>query len=301
MKIKECKYGKMAYLPNDTYIGGSLEAYGEQHETELQVLFQLVKEGDTVIDVGANIGTISIPMAKHVGKSGKVISFEPQIGLFNLLSKNVELNTLDNIETRNSPVGRKSGLTVRIPQVDYDSDFNFGSVSMVNSSSDGVPAKTVCLDDLVEKISKPSLIKIDVEGMEDEVLLGAKELINWARPCIDLEFTGNQIAILHSLKNMGYNYKVFEPPLFNPDNFQNNKENVFERHIVSLNIICWPSEKVFEVESPWFPNIWKNTNPLNSRHLEYRKFEIDFSEEYSPLNSLLSKLERSEELPEFYC
>ena len=79
--------------------------------------------------------------------------------------------------------------------------------------------------------------------MEDEVLLGAKELINWARPCIDLEFTGNQIAILHSLKNMGYNYKVFEPPLFNPDNFQNNKENVFERHIVSLNIICWPSEK----------------------------------------------------------
>ncbi len=91
MKIKECKYGKMAYLPNDTYIGGSLEAYGEQHETELQVLFQLVKEGDTVIDVGANIGTISIPIAKYVGKSGKVISFglgDPLEGQFGITKEN---------------------------------------------------------------------------------------------------------------------------------------------------------------------------------------------------------------------
>lgn len=300
MKIKECRYGKMAYLPNDTYIGGSLEAYGEQHETELQVLFQLAKEGDTVIDVGANIGTISIPMAKHVGDSGKVISFEPQIGLYNLLSKNVELNELKNIEINNTPIGRKSGLTVHIPQVDYDADFNFGSVSMVNASSDGVPSKTVCLDDFLGKISKPSLIKIDVEGMEEEVLLGARKLINWARPYINLEFTGNQIEILHCLKKLDYNYKIFEPPIFNPDNFQNNKENVFGRHIVSINIVCWPSEKNFEVESPWFPDIWKNTNPLNPRHLEYRKLELDFSEEYSPLNRVLSKMLRSEVLPDFY-
>lgn len=299
MKIKECRYGKMAYLPNDTYIGGSLEAYGEQHETELQVLFQLVKEGDTVIDVGANIGTISIPMAKHVGISGKVISYEPQIGLYNLLSKNVELNELTNIESHNSPVGRKSDLTVHIPQVDYESDFNFGSVSMAKDSN-GTPAKTICLDDLVEKTSKPSLIKIDVEGMEDEVILGAEKMINWARPYIDLEFTDNHIAILHSLKKLGYEYKIFEPPLFNPDNFQDNKENVFGRHIVSLNIICWPSEKEFGIDSPWFPNIWKNTKPLNARHLEYRKYAIDFSEEYSPLNRILSKLTRSDEMPDFY-
>jgi FkbM family methyltransferase len=293
MKIKQCKHAKMAYLPNDIYIGGSIDAYGEQHETELSLLFQLVKEGDTVIDVGANIGTITIPLAKHVGKSGKVISFEPQSKLFELLSKNVELNELKNVEVNRKPVGRSSGLTTCVPELDYDAVHNFGSTNM--QSENGEPLKTVCLDEFVEKIPKPSLIKLDAEGMEDEILLGSKKLINWARPYINLEFTDNHLAILHTLKGLDYQYRVFEPPVFNPDNVAGNKNNIFGRNLVSLNIVCWPSEKNFDFKSEWFPDVWKNSNPLNSRHLMYRQLELDFSEEYLPLNKMMSKANRREQ------
>ena len=56
LRVKACRYGVMMYLPNDQYIGKSLDLYGEFSEDEIAIFRQIVRPGATVIDVGANIG-----------------------------------------------------------------------------------------------------------------------------------------------------------------------------------------------------------------------------------------------------
>jgi hypothetical protein len=72
LRVRHCRHGVMAYLPNDLYIGRSLDLYGEFSEHELNLLKRIVKKGDVVVDVGANIGALTIPLAQIVAPDGKV-------------------------------------------------------------------------------------------------------------------------------------------------------------------------------------------------------------------------------------
>ena len=71
--LKECRHGFFLYNRNDTFIGRSLDLYGEWCEGELVALFQIVQPGQVVIDVGANIGTHTVPLAKKVTQSGPAL------------------------------------------------------------------------------------------------------------------------------------------------------------------------------------------------------------------------------------
>ena len=92
LNICESLYGNMIFPRNDMVVGRSLPLYGEWSEGENIVMSQLVNNGDSVIDIGANIGTTTaISLSRSVGESGKVFVFEPQQIISQYLSTNVLL------------------------------------------------------------------------------------------------------------------------------------------------------------------------------------------------------------------
>ena len=95
------------YLEGDHFVGEPLNQWGYYEPFVTQVMHNMAKKGDTVVDIGANIGYYSIMLAKFVGKSGKVYAFEPEPKNVELLSKNVKVNNLHNIKVSNIAISSK--------------------------------------------------------------------------------------------------------------------------------------------------------------------------------------------------
>ena len=95
---KKVKHGIFSYYSNDKYIGKSLSEYGEWSEPEVILLKQLLKNNENIIEIGSNIGTHTVPLAKHVLNGGLVYAIEPQYQNHKLLLKNIKDNGLDNIK-----------------------------------------------------------------------------------------------------------------------------------------------------------------------------------------------------------
>lgn len=181
--VKKCKHGTFIYNINDTFIGRSLDLYGEWAETELQILSQVLSSGNTILDVGANIGTHTVFFATKVGPKGRVISFEPQRLIYQMLCGNVAINALLNVTCVNAVVGASPG-EVTIPTLDPHSSMNFGALSVAGHAT-GERVSRICIDDL--GLEKCDLIKIDAEGMDLDVLDGAHGVISALKPIISVE------------------------------------------------------------------------------------------------------------------
>jgi len=221
-------------------VGRSLDLYGEFGEMEAEVLDQLLRPGDVVIEVGANIGAHTVPIASLVGRSRLVLSFEPQRVIFQLLCANIALNELSNVRTYHSAVGRDTG-TITVASVDYMTGGNFRGVSLNNKSRTGEEVQLWKLDSM----SLPSLrmLKADVEGMELEVLHGARQTIGRFRPILYVE-NDRQVQskeLITLIDDLGYEMWWHLPWLYNPNNFDKNPENVFSG-IVPVNLSCFPKE-----------------------------------------------------------
>jgi FkbM family methyltransferase len=230
----------MLYLRRDVYIGRSLELYGEFSEREAQMLSQALGPGATVVEVGANIGTHTVQLAKLVGPQGTVLAFEPQRIIFSLLCANLMLNEQFHVQPIRAAVGDTHG-SMPVPVLDPHAAQNFGGVSLGPSGAgDTVPL--VMLDDYT--LPSLRLLKIDVEGMEIRVLKGARRTIAAHRPLLYVENDRpqNSAALIGLILALGYRLFWHLPPLFNPDNFAGNPENVFPG-ILSVNMIGVPAEK----------------------------------------------------------
>lgn len=131
-----------------------------------------LKEGDIVVDVGAYYGYFTIFAARKVGKTGKVIAFEPDPENFGILKSNVAAAGLDNV------VLIERGLFNKNTEVDLSSDFSRSSiVENKNISNSGIKIQCSLLDDELMNlgINKIDFLKMDIEGAEIEALEGAEE------------------------------------------------------------------------------------------------------------------------------
>jgi FkbM family methyltransferase len=238
-KLTDTKYGPMIYNKHDVYVGKSIEKYGEYSDPEVALMTQLIPQGGLVVEVGANMGTHTIPLAKAVGAAGLVIAFEPQRALHSIVCANAALNQLFNIVAFCRAVGNKTG-TIIVPNIDYNSKNNFGSLSL-GAWEKGEQVELQMLDTLNLPICH--LIKIDVEGMEKEVLEGAVETIKKHRPVLYVENDRKekQAQLIAYTKSLGYRLFWHKPYLYNPDNYRGDKENIFS-NIVSINMLCIPAE-----------------------------------------------------------
>lgn len=148
-----------------------------------------VKPGTTVMDIGANIGYFSAVMARRVGPTGRVYSFEPVPATFRQLGIGQKFNHLDQMTPLNLALGNENGTV----QIHYDPSM-MGSASIHSHMSDAQPMSADVevrrLDDLWAsgEVTEPDLIKIDVEGHEYAVFDGARKLLTQAKPQIVFEY-----------------------------------------------------------------------------------------------------------------
>jgi len=245
VSVKQCRHGRMCYFQHDYYIGGALERYGEYNHAELERLLKLTKAGDVIVEVGSNIGCHTVPLAQHVGNSGRVYAFEPQRVLYHMLCGNLATNGIWNVYTHFAAVGSHGGYTYA-PYVDYTKLGNFGGVSMGGGND---PVELLTLDSL--NLTRLNLLKIDVEGMESEVLAGAGHTITRLRPVIYIENDrkDKEKALIASLNRLDYDMWWSITPMFNPDNYRSNPVNEYG-NTVSVDMVCIPSEKHATVDLP---------------------------------------------------
>jgi FkbM family methyltransferase len=238
LAIRRCRYGTMTYLKKDIYVGRSLDIYGEYSEAEAGLFRQLLRAGDIALDIGANIGAHTVAMAQFVGPSGAVYAFEAQRVVFQIMCGNLALNEIGNVHAFPSAVGRASG-SVKVPVLNYSGIDNFGGIAV--GTEDGEEVDLVTIDDL--NLPQVKLMKIDVEGMELDVLLGSKATLARCRPLLYVENdrTAKSHALVTQLFQDGYRLWWHTPPLFNAENFLGNPQNVFGG-IVSFNILGIPKE-----------------------------------------------------------
>lgn len=243
-RVKPCRYGAMAFNVHDRYVGRSLDLYGEFSEGEVEMFRHLVRPGDVVLDVGANVGAHTLFLARRVGPGGRVVAFEPQRVVFQTLCANVALNSVTNVWCHPAAAGAVAG-EVAVPPVDYARPGNFGGVSVGGAAGERVPV--VALDGL--DLPRCRLIKVDVEGAEEGVLRGAAGLIARDRPVLYVENDRRErsAGLVRYVAGLEYDLYWHRPPLFNPANHAGKTENVFGA-VVSVNMVCVPRGAGWRVE-----------------------------------------------------
>jgi FkbM family methyltransferase len=241
---QRCRYGTMLFNINDEYIGRSLSLYGEWSEPETFLFSQILRDGDVVVEAGANLGSHTVMLSRAVGDAGSVIAFEPQRHTFQLLCANLAMNERLNVRALQYAVGDAEGI-VEFPIVDPRLPNNFGASSLLlhGCPTESVPMRTI--DSL--QLPRLNFLKADVEGFEANVVRGADQTIRAHRPIVFLEYlnpyTGNNSkTFLDIFAAYGYRVWYFITPLFNRLNFLGKADNVFEG-IWSFDLICVPHER----------------------------------------------------------
>ena len=235
------RWGTMYVPKGDKFVGASLIAYGEFSPGEWRFLVNLLEPGMTVLDIGANIGALTLPLAQQVGIIGSVYAFEPQPELANLLAKNVAQARIGSpVSIIRKAVGKEAA-TLSVPPLDYAREFNFGGVEL---GKEGRPVDVITVDSL--DLPECHLIKADVEGMELDVLLGAQQTIARHRPMLYIEADQQPKvpALKRQLSKMRYRWYQHRPRLWSADNWRGLLWPLKDFDTtVSINLVCIPQER----------------------------------------------------------
>jgi FkbM family methyltransferase len=161
----------------------------ERAETEFAI--EQARPGTVAIDVGANVGMFSVPLALAVGPSGRVLTIEPSPDNVARLESNLELNSLENVVVEPIAVGDKDGQLV----LQLASDPGFHSTAEIAESrsvEENLTVRAETLDQVWLRAHAPavSFIKIDTEGSEDAVLRGAEQILRACQPVLLVEAKG---------------------------------------------------------------------------------------------------------------
>ena len=253
---RKLKHGFFSYYSNDQYIGKSLSEYGEWSEAEVILLTQLLSTNENIIEVGSNIGTHTIPLAKQVSNGGLVYAIEPQYQNHKLLLKNIKDNDLKNVEIIKVAISSKQG-EAYMNTFDENVTSNYGDSKIFNSNfenAESVPVKT--LDQLfyneVREKKSIKLIKCDAQGQELNIILGSRKIIDMHKPFLYLENDDidTSKSLIEEIKKMGYIIFWHLPPLFNPNNFLKNTKNIFQ-NIISYNMFCIHHTSKVKLNNQW--------------------------------------------------
>lgn len=173
----------------------------ETPEHEFKMLHELVRDGEWVIDVGANVGHYTKRLSELVGRNGRVIAFEPVPATFALLASNVELLENQNVTLINAAVSdqmRVVGMTM--PRFESGLE-NYYEAHLTDATGTEFSVLTIPIDSMAI-VHKISLVKIDAEGHESSVLGGMQRLIAMHKPTLIVETGSN--TIIDQLSSLGY-------------------------------------------------------------------------------------------------
>ena len=203
------------FLIHDMYMSMS------SHEEDIVEQF-LPKEGDTFVDIGAAFGFYTIVGSRKVGRTGKVVSIEPHPDSFNMLNRNIKLNHLNNVVALNYAVSLKES------KVKLYSSYSTLEKRARKDNKKFVEVNANNLDNILQqnRINPQDVnwVKIDVEGAELDVLMGATNVLS----------NSKEIAFLievHGSENYGPLLKLLSHHNFAIE-FEKNYEGG-DKHIVA--------------------------------------------------------------------
>ena len=215
--VIDSKFGPILVIPNDFIISRSLLNGRYWALQDINLLIEIVKhlresrDVVTVYDVGANLGTHTLALAKTFGAGVRLRSFEAQRQLYYMLCGTVALNNLTNVRCENVVVSDGSSNRVTFQLPDYSKENNLGSFevvaplrsdnsSMYKSEFDTVEVRTI--DSYGESVD---VLKLDIEGMEDSALRGALVTLKKHRPVCFVEIYKTDASYVYALfVGLGY-------------------------------------------------------------------------------------------------
>lgn len=230
LKLKRCRYGWMLFT--GPYIGKCFDLYGEYSEAEVAMMRNFIRPGGTVIDVGANIGDLTVPMSLAVGDAGKVFAIESHAENFNVLCANLALNGIRNTRPINAFVAATA-------------DVETGSTLWGKHAyvSERWSPPFLALDDL--PLEGCDLIKVDVDGNELQVLESGAMQIERLRPVLYFENEDRERSPAlceFVMRTLGYELYFHPAPVITQDNFFGNPVNHWApRQLASMMMLALPS------------------------------------------------------------
>ena len=262
------RHGPMLVNPNDEYLGKAIVLYGECCELEIAFLLNLISvRPGIVVEIGANIGTHTVPLAKALAAQGRrLVAFEPQPVIFQNLCANLALNGLSNVLAWPFACGDRPQ-TVYFSLPNYAAAGNFGGVSMaLDRSTQQIAVPCHPLDALMGS-ETVSLLKIDVEGFELSALKGASGVIASSRPLLYVENDRVEKSrdLIEWLWSKDYQLWWHVPNLFNPDNFFGNSNDRY-KSVASFNMLGVPRELGIPVSG--LAEVSANSHPLSGSPIE---------------------------------
>jgi FkbM family methyltransferase len=173
-------------------------------------------DGAVVLDVGANIGAHTVAWSRFMGEWGRILAFEPQEWVFYALAGNLALNNCFNARAFYTAVGAENG-TIGVPRLDPRVPCNAGGLELIQPYHGhfniGVPVdrsfenleqtRLITIDSL--NLPRVDILKIDTEGMEIDVIRGARETIKFCKPMLYVEWVKiNEGELRSELNDLGY-------------------------------------------------------------------------------------------------
>lgn len=196
---------------DDDLITQQLQVFGAHTRNELAMVLDQIREGDRVVDMGAHIGTFTVPIARRVGPRGRVLAVEASSATFRLLVRNLGAQGLcDRVQCQRAVLGSDAVPALMRAEVTG----NTGAGHFLPDPS----GESRCIDvrRLISRcgFARPDFIKIDVEGMEPFILRSLVPLLQTSRPKLYLEVAEEQLArfgatrdeIEELLRGLGYRF-----------------------------------------------------------------------------------------------
>lgn len=250
--LASTNHGSLIINRND-FFQAQGQSYGVGHDLlnfsvfspdEIQIGLALLeaskeKNGDGVVavDCGANIGILTLEWANFMTQWGSVISIEAQEKVFYALAGNIALNNCFNVKAMNAAAGAENK-KIKIPELDHSMPATFGSFELKKKSDEFigqfvnyeeekcVEVNQITIDSL--NLTRLDFLKIDVEGMELEVLQGAKNTILEKKPFLMIEFIKTDPKELQNfLKLINYKFLPIGKNLIASDVNDNYLEKIF--------------------------------------------------------------------------
>jgi FkbM family methyltransferase len=252
--LKDCRHGRFVLVRGDM-VSSYVDLYGEWSELEVKLFSRLLKPDSVVIEVGSNLGMHSVPLGNIV-PDGRVVCFEPQRPIFNILCGNIALNNLLNVHAHRLAVGERNE-TVAIASTDYEAPWNYSAFSLsVGFNRDGQffggveseRVEVVTLDQFPDTadLERLDLLKLDAEGMELPVLRGARTLIERTRPIL---FVENDKAggddLIGYIRGLGYYCYWYHTERFSWTNYNRAPWKVDG---TDANMVCFPKGEALPVK-----------------------------------------------------
>jgi FkbM family methyltransferase len=240
--VMDINGSKMMLDVNDEGLPQDLMMNPIREEYATKMLAKIIKAGDCVVDIGANMGYYALLESKLAGENGIVYAIEPVNKTFEILQQNIALNSYCNIEAVNLGIGEQTGIATMF----IGNHSNLNSMTIIPGMvTRQIRVQIDSLDHFLVGRKYPKFIRMDVEGYEYDILKGMIDLLNSGSELtilMELHFhllgREKSAKILNDLKDYGFKILIttFEPTVGIRNRFLLNLRDFLEMRLISAPI-----------------------------------------------------------------